>query len=252
MARAKDLDTVAPDDFVTASKSKKPKPTVKAPPKPSPKSKKAKPSPSPTSSRDLKFRQKVYQLIQGVTKNPLSSFLARPKVFTFNARDDGEEIILVLRRHWLTNSSWIIIAALMAFAPLFLLSFSLWGIFPSNYRLILAIFWYLLTFAIAFENFLSWYFNVFILTEERVIDIDFYNLLDKKMSEAKISMIQDVTSKTTGLSQTLFNYGTILIQTASEIPLIKIDKVPNPDLVLQVLQQMRSEEEQEALDGRLK
>jgi len=256
MTRAKDLDNIAPDDFTPILKIKKPKPvtknTSKLSAKSSPKPKKIKPISKPTLSRNLKFRQKVYQLIQGITKSPLSSFLARPKVFTFDARDDDEEIILVLRRHWLTNASWIITAILMIFAPLFLLSFSLWGIFPPNYRLILAVFWYLLTFAIAFENFLSWYFNVFILTEERVIDIDFYNLLDKKMSEAKISMIQDVTSKTSGLSQTLFNYGTILIQTASEIPLIKIDRIPNPDLVLQVLQQMRSEEEQEALDGRLK
>lgn len=256
MPRAKDLDIIAPDDFTPTPKPKKSKPTpkttlktsAKTPPKP----KKPKKISKPTLSRDLKFRQKVYQLIQGTTKNSLSSFLARPKVFTFNARDDDEEIILVLRRHWLTNFPWIITAIFMVFAPLLLLSFSIWNIFPPNYRLILVLFWYLLTFATAFENFLSWYFNVFILTEERVIDIDFFNLLDKKMSEAKISMIQDVTSKTRGISQTLFNYGSVLIQTASEIPLIKIDRIPNPDLVLQVLQQMRSEEEQEALDGRLK
>jgi hypothetical protein len=65
-------------------------------------------------------------------------------------------------------------------------------------------------------------------------------------------MIQDVTSKTVGVSQTLFNYGAIFIQTASEIPVIVIDRIPNPNLVLQVLQQMRSEEEQEALEGRLR
>jgi len=260
MPRAKNLDLIAPDDPVITTKPKNskpvtkvnPKPPIKSSPKPPSKPKKTPPVSKSTSSRDLKFRQKVYQLIQGITKSPLSSFLVRPKVFTFNARDDGEEIILVLRRHWFTNIPWIITGILMIFAPFLLLTFSLWSIFPPDYRLILAIFWYLLTFAVAFENFLSWYFNVFILTEERVIDIDFFNLLDKKMSEAKISMIQDVTSKTSGLTQTLFNYGSVIIQTASELPLIRINKVPNPDLVLQVLQQMRSEEEQEALDGRLK
>jgi len=247
MPRASDLDTIAPDNPVVAKSQSVIHPS---PPKPSPKPKKSKPK--VISSRDQKFRQKVYQLIKGATKNSLSSFLARPKIFTFDFRDDDEEIILVLRRHWFTNLSWILVAVLMLILPLVLPFISVLDFFPAEYKFILAIFWYLLAFAIAFEKFLAWYFNVFILTEERVIDIDFFNLLDKKVSEAKINMIQDITSKTAGVSQTLFNYGNILIQTASEIPVIIIDKIPNPNLVLQVLQQMRSEEEQEALEGRLR
>jgi len=239
MPRAPDLDTIAPDDPVVVVSAKPKKTTIKK-------------TPSSPDSRDQKFRQKVYQLIKGATKHSLSSFLARPKVFTFDFRDDDEEIILVLRRHWFTNIPWIFVATIMLFSPLLVPATSILDFFPTEYQLILAIFWYLLTFAIAFEKFLAWYFNVFILTEERVIDIDFFNLLDKKLSEAKISMIQDVTSKTVGVSQTLFNYGAIFIQTASEIPVIVIDRIPNPNLVLQVLQQMRSEEEQEALEGRLR
>jgi uncharacterized membrane protein YdbT with pleckstrin-like domain len=200
----------------------------------------------------MKFRQKIYELIQGKTTSPLSSFLARPKVFTFDTRDDEEEIILVLRRHWFTNVKWIIICLFMLLAP-FLLSFiPLLSFFPGRYQTVFVLFWYLVTFAIAFESFLSWYFNVFIITEERVIDIDFYNMLSKKFSEAKISMIQDVTSTQGGVSQTIFNYGTVLIQTASEIPVIRVELVPNPGLVIKVLQQMRGEEEQETLEGRIK
>ncbi len=237
MARSKDLDSIAPDDSVDDVSSKPPKIQ----------------SSKPSISRDQKSRQKVYQLLKNQTKSPFSAFLARPKVFTFDSREDDEEIILVLRRHWFTNLSWIIIAILMAIFPVLISYFPLFlNLIPTNLNLTLLIFWYLLTFAIAFEQFLSWYFNVFIITEERVIDIDFYNLIDKKISEAKISMIQDVTSVVGGVSQTLFNYGSVLIQTAAEIPVIKIEKIPNPNLVLKVLQQMRGEEEQEALEGRLK
>ncbi len=236
MARSKDLDSIAPDDPV--NNSPPPKPETKAA--------------NPSLSRDQKHRQKVYQLLKNQTKSPLSSFLARPKVFTFDSRDDDEEIILVLRRHWFTNLSWIIIALLMIFIPFVTSLPPFFALIPPRLNTTLVIFWYLLTFAIAFEQFLSWYFNVFIITEERVIDIDFYNLIDKKISEAKISMIQDVTSVVGGVSQTLFNYGTVLIQTAAEIPVIKVERIPNPNLVLKVLQQMRGEEEQEALEGRLK
>ncbi|MBU3935248.1 hypothetical protein KJ909_01090 [Patescibacteria group bacterium] len=245
MPRASNLDTIAPDDLIAPPASPKPKPKKK--------SKLKKISPKPISqSKDLPYRQKVYQLIKDTTKTSFSSFLARPKVFTFDSREDDEEIILVLRRHWFTNLSWIIIALFMFLTPLVLSFFPFFNLFPQTFHLIMFLFLYLISFAIAFENFLSWYFNVFIITEERVIDIDFYNLIDKKMSEAKISMIQDITVKTNGVAQTLFNFGTILVQTAAEVPVITVEKVPSPNIVLQVLQQMRSEEEQEVLEGRLK
>lgn len=245
MPRSKDLDTVAPDDLVTSP----------LPPRPIPKTKKhlkktKKSTHTPSSSGA--YRQKVYELIKGTTRYSLSAFLARPKVFTFQNRDDNEEIILVLRRHWFTNIGWILIAILMALTPLIFPFVPFLNFFPGRFKLILLLFWYLITFAIAFEKFLSWYFNVCIITEERVVDIDFYNLLYKKEAEAKISMIQDVTVSQGGVSQTLFNYGSVRIQTAGEIPNIEFQLIPNPGLVLKVLQQMRGEEEQEALEGRTK
>lgn len=253
MPRAKDLDTVAPDDIVSP-----------IPARPVPKTKKTKKhqksavgaslagAHTPKNSVSGSYRQKVYELIKGTTAHSLSAFLARPKVFTFQNRDDDEEILLVLRRHWFTNISWILTAILMALAPLIFPLIPFLNFFPARYQLILLLFWYLITFAMAFEKFLSWYFNVCIITEERVVDIDFYNLLYKKESEAKISMIQDVTVSQGGVSQTVFNYGSVLIQTAGEIPTIEFQLVPDPGLVLKVLQQMRGEEEQEALEGRTK
>ena len=114
---------------------------------------------------------------------------------------------------------------------------------PTKYSSLGILVWFLLTFAIIFENFLSWYFDVFIITDKRVIDIDFNNLLDKKFSEAKLSMIQDVTSRVSGLGQTMFNYGTIHIQTAAEISYITFDKVPHPEKIIKILQLLREEKE---------
>ena len=110
----------------------------------------------------------------------------------------------------------------------------------------------LITFAFAFEKAITWYFNVYIITDERVIDIDFNNLLNKRFSEAKLDAIQDVTSQVTGVAQTMLNYGTIFIQTASEVPEIQFENAPNPQKIIKVLQQLRQEEEQEALEGRVR
>jgi len=256
-SRTTDLETIAPDDIDVIptkpstdipleSKSPLPPRPIQKPKK----IKKSKPASSRTQSKDLKYRQKVYDLI-GSAKHPLASFLPRPKFFTFQQRDDKEEIILVLRRHWFTNLHWLLISLLMVLSPLFFTYFSIPFPLPSGYKFIAFLFWYLFTFIYAFENFLSWYFNVFILTEERVFDIDFYNLLVKEVTEAKISMIQDVTYNVVGFLPTILNYGNLNIQTASEVPMIKIDRIPNPEIVAKILQQMRLEEEQEALEGRV-
>lgn len=246
MNRAKDLDTIAPDDQVILPT----KPT----PKSKPKKKKITPvsDPSPSLSKEASYRQEVYRLLQNQTKTPFSSFLARPKIFSFDSRHDEEEIILVLRRHWFTNLSWIALTIIMLFVPIFLKNVPLLEFFPANYHFVFIAFWYLITFAIAFEKFISWYFNVFILTEERVIDIDFDNLLYKHISETQINLIQDVTVSQSGVSQTLLNYGSVYIQTAAQVPRIEVLKVPNPNLILKIFQQMRGEEEQEALEGRIK
>lgn len=238
MNRSQDLDTIAPDDPVV-------NPALVLKP-----AKKLKKSKKPINS-NAEFDQKISE-IMGHTTNPFSSFLAHPKVFSFKERDDQEKIILVLRPHWFTNIGWILISLLMVLIPIFFPIFDVLNNFPGNYHFISVTFWYLITFIFAFQKFLSWYFNVFIITDERVIDIDFNNLLVKKFSEAKIDRIQDVTSKVIGLFPTMFNYGLVIIQTAAEIPEIIFENVPNPEKIIKVLQQLRQEEELEALQGRVR
>ena len=40
--------------------------------------------------------------------------------------------------------------------------------------------WYLISIAYFIESFLTWFFNVYFVTDERIIDVDFYNLIYKK------------------------------------------------------------------------
>ena len=49
-----------------------------------------------------------------------------------------------------------------------------------------------------------------------------------------------------------FNYGDILVQTASEIPNLEFSSVANPEIVADILQDLRIEEEIEKLEGRLR
>lgn len=258
MPRATNLDNIAPDDPIDTIPTGQP-PSTPLPPKKkkhkihssSPSSStpvnesSVKPTPSPVES----IRAEIDNILSHA-KSSLGSFQVKPRHFEFSEQEKDEKIILVMRQHWFTNVRWILITILLILAPLALTYVPILSFFPPSYQMVSVLFWYLITFAFAFEQFLSWYFNLYIITDERVVDIDFLNLLNKRFSDAKINMIQDVTSQVSGLSQTILNYGNILIQTAAEQNQFVFEKVPNPDIVTKILQQLRQEEEQEALEGR--
>jgi len=193
------------------------------------------PTSAPAPNRNV--TDKVYEIF-GHTTHPLSSSLIFPKLFSFAERDDNETILIALRPHWFTNFSWILLSVLLLISPLFFKFIPFINNLPGNYRFIFSYFWYLVTLVFSFEKFLSWYFDVYIVTNLRVIDVDFYNLLTKKFSEAEIAKIQDVTTEFSGVSQSIFNYGNVLIQTASEIDEITFTKVPNPAKVVKIIQEL--------------
>jgi uncharacterized membrane protein YdbT with pleckstrin-like domain len=190
--------------------------------------------------------------IPGHTHNPVSAFNYFPDKVKFVAADKEEKIVLLLRRHPITNLRWIVLAILMLFAPFFLSFFPPLTLIPGNFQLVILMSWYMITTAFIIENFINWFFNVDIVTDERLFDVDFINLIYREISEANIDQIQDVTVEVGGAIRTIFNYGDILIQTASEVPRIEFLGIPKPDVVAQILRDLRVEEEQEKLEGRVR
>ncbi len=90
-----------------------------------------------------------------------------------------------------------------------------------------------------------WYFNVYILTNERIVDLDFVGILDKQVAFTTLNHIEDITPKTIGFFGTFFDYGNVYIQTAAEKPEFDFEKVPRPDDVAHlILQQVRIEEKE--------
>jgi membrane protein YdbS with pleckstrin-like domain len=184
------------------------------------------------------------------TSNPLASFATRPAGVRFETQAEEEEIILFLRKHWITNVPWILLGILLIFAPLALRWFPILNFLPTRYQLMAVTIWYLLTTIIIFERFLTWYFNVYIITDERIIDVDFHNLIYKEVSDAKIDKVQDITYRVGGAIRTLFHYGDVYIQTAAAVPNFEFLAVPKPEQVVRILDKLREEEEREFLEGR--
>lgn len=190
--------------------------------------------------------------IPGHSHNPFTAYCYLPDHVKFATQEKEEKIILLLRRHPITNIPWIIIALFLLVGPVILGEFPLLSFLPERFQVFAIIFWYLITTAFILEEALSWFFNVNIVTDERIVDVDFHNLIYREISDAKINQIQDVTVRVSGVARTVFGYGDVLIQTAGTVPNLEFGAIPNPEEVARILRELRTEEEQEALEGRVR
>lgn len=158
----------------------------------------------------------------------------------------GEEVILFMRQHIIFTLPWLIIGIVLLLAPsvlfpLFMTVLPLPFTLPLSYIVIGTLFWYLATFGFILGNFLIWTFNIFIVTSNRVIDIDFKYLLYKESSESELDKVQDISFVAKGILETVFSFGTVLIQTASEIPNIEFERIPNPQKVTKIISDLVAE-----------
>jgi len=84
-------------------------------------------------------------------------------------------------------------------------------------------------------SFLRWFFNIYVVTDRRIVDIDFLHLLYKEFSEARLERVQDINFKSGGIFAAFFNYGDVNIQTAAEVPNIEFLTVPQPARVVEMI-----------------
>ncbi len=185
------------------------------------------------------------------SSNPLRAFLAKPLQLAFSTQAPNEQILLLLRQHPVTQVGWVATAAVAAVLPIFFSQLSFFAFLPIAYQTAISVAWYLLLLGFVFESFLKWFFNAYIITDERIIDVDFFSLIYKNISSAKIDKIEDTTAQSAGLLAALFDYGTVTIQTAAEKREFEFAGVPHPTKVTTLINELILEEEKEQIEGRV-
>ena len=214
-----------PDIFINPEKTE-----------PETKKEEERPSEEPSPAKEIKEEEVK------TSKNPFSASRYRPEGVDFETKGKDEKIILLIRKHFATNFRWIIVALLLLLAPSIYLALPTPGFLPPQFQLIVILCWYLVTFSFTIQNFLGWFYNVDIITDKRIVDINFYNLMYKEISVAEIDKIQDVTYKIGGISGTVLNYGDVFVQTAGSEPNVEILGVPKPERVAKIFQDLREED----------
>lgn len=232
MPRRISVDNQEPDPKTVMPVTPTPIPTLTTTPAP------AEPKPFPLPVSEPEISSADQELKEKSGSSILTAFAAFPKDISFAGKHDGEEIVLLLRAHIITNVPWVLITLALLVTPLII--FPLAGalglpIGPGT-GLALFLLWYLATFTHAFINFLYWYFNVDIITNERVVDIDWKSITHREVTMALISKIQDVTPKQIGVLASIFDFGSVYIQTAGTEANIEFLNIPHSQLAVKKLQ----------------
>jgi hypothetical protein len=184
------------------------------------------------------------------SRNPFAAFAAKPLATAFDAQHPDEQVLLLLRQDLITQVKFIFVAVGLILAPILFRSVGLLNFLPSSFQLVATMGWFLLVIGYVMEVFLSWFYNVYIITDERIIDVDFSSLLFKNVSYAKLDNIEDITATTSGALGAIFDFGTVKIQTAGTNSEFEFENIPHPSKVVAFLNELLIEEEQEKLDRR--
>ncbi len=193
-----------------------------------------------------KITKKTPPQSSGKTPHPhmFYSFWEKPEGVLFEDKEKDEVILLLIRRHLITNIHWIFISIVLFITPLLFLPFSQsLSVFnflqlPTRYVVIFAIFYYLIAFTYLFVNFITWYFNISLITNKRIIDVNFSDLVYKSVSATKLTLLQDASYSQIGVLRSLFDYGDVLMQTAGSLDNFSFPGVPKPERVVRIVEEL--------------
>ncbi|MCK5061229.1 PH domain-containing protein [Candidatus Parcubacteria bacterium] len=109
--------------------------------------------------------------------------------------------------------------------------------------------YYLFIWLFFFFSFIDYYLDVWIITTERIIDIEQKGFFSRVISEHKLFRIQDVTSEVHGVFPTILRYGEVYVQTAGTRQRFNFRQIPNPnkirDMIIKLVERKKKEVQNE-------
>ncbi|MBI4435391.1 PH domain-containing protein [Candidatus Uhrbacteria bacterium] len=162
---------------------------------------------------------------------------------------DNEHVVLFLRRHWFALLTIATAFVLLVGAPLaagfyFQETILDWLAHPVIGPLftILASIYFLSIWLFAFLEFTDYYLDTWIITNERIINIEQEGLFNRTASELDLAAVQDTTAEIRGILQTIFTYGQVYVQTAGEKGRFHFKNIDNPEHVKELVTRLVEED----------
>ena len=161
----------------------------------------------------------------------------------------NEHVILFLRRHWFALLAIVAAFCLLNGVPLvagwyFFETVKNWFAHPiiGPLLVILGSIYVLSIWLFAFLEFTDYYLDTWIITNERIINIEQEGLFNRTASELDLAAVQDTTAEIRGVLQTLFTYGQVYVQTAGEKGHFHFKNIDNPEHVKELITRLVEED----------
>jgi len=146
----------------------------------------------------------------------------------------GERIVAEVRRHMFVFYTQVFTIFLLALLPLIFavpIANGISNIFPEQGGMTTAVLYLLFLLVLSTIFFMRWtdyYLDVWIVTSERVFDIEQRGLFNRDISVFQLDKIQDITVEIKGVIATFLKFGDIRIHTAGERNDLIIKQAGNP------------------------
>lgn len=176
-----------------------------------------------------------------------------------NQRPD-EHVVLFLRRHWIAVLAIVIAFLFLIGLPLLIGSYfwptvERWLEHPFFGPLIVIFgsIYFLSIWLFAFLEFTDYYLDTWIVTNERIINIEQEGLFHRTASELDLAAVQDTTAEIRGITQTLLGYGNVFVQTAGERGRFHFKNISDPERVKELVTKLVEEDKQRIIaPGKIK
>jgi uncharacterized membrane protein YdbT with pleckstrin-like domain len=155
--------------------------------------------------------------------------------YKFPGQHEGEEIKLIIRKHKIVLLTYVLHIILMSLLPVIFYLFVIPQTFSAflespynNLFILLCVIYYGFIWIIVFTVWVDYYLDIWIITNERLLDVEQKGFFNRVVSELDFKRIQDITSEVHGLLPTMFGFGNIHIQTAAEERKFDLKSIPHP------------------------
>ncbi len=156
----------------------------------------------------------------------------------FPEQQPGEEIVLVIRKHFIVYLGLLLNFFMVFIFPLFLVFPFLFAYFRATHPqgvLIAEIFacmYVLYGLAFLMVAWMEEAFDLFVLTNQHLVDITQISFFRRSVTATPLLQIQDTASHVDGFWATMLNYGSVDVQTAAGgTSIFSISRVPDPPSV---------------------
>jgi len=171
------------------------------------------------------------------------SFFTQSK-YTFEGIRPDEEVEIFLYSHWITVVIKTLVYTILAAVPLLALiilheEVVSRGFFGIAFLFLIA--YYMILWAMYFYEIMIYLLDTWIVTDQRILDITQKGFFYRTVSELDLTKVQDISVRTKGLIQTIFDFGDVEIQSAGATNKFMFTQVAHPNIIKDRIMKLAAE-----------